>query len=127
MFCPIRARFCQSPEIRAPLPARDFRARTTTPFLREQAGCLILAVKLQPRAAANEIVGVQGAELRVRVTAPPVDSAANAALLEFLTKRLDCARGQLRLLRGHTSRHKLIQITGLGTREVTQRLAIAAS
>lgn len=91
-------------------------------FVREQSGCVWLAVKLQPRASKNEILGPQGNELRIRVTAPPVDSAANAALIEFLAERLDCPRSRVRIARGQTSRHKLLQISGCTAREVLERL-----
>lgn len=97
-------------------------AEPTSQFLREQAGRLTLAVKVQPRASRNEIVAGGGAELRVRVTAPPVDSAANAALIEFLAGVLRCSRGQLSLVRGQTSRHKLIEIRGLTVAEIRERL-----
>ena len=51
----------------------------TPNFLRAQPDGVLLSVKLQPRASANEIGGPLGAELRIKVTAPPVDAAANEA------------------------------------------------
>ena len=50
-------------------------------FLRAQPDGVLLAVKLQPRASKNEIVGPAGEELKIKVTAPPVDAAANEALV----------------------------------------------
>jgi hypothetical protein len=91
-------------------------------FLRVRADGLLLAVKVQPRASRNAVAGVLGDELRIQVTAPPVDSAANAAALEFLADRLRCARRQLTLVRGATSRHKIIQVDGLTAAEVLDRL-----
>jgi len=70
-------------------------------------------VKLQPRASKNEIIGPMGSELRIKVTAPPVDAAANEALLRLLAETLDCPRGKVELVRGHTSRHKVIKLHGL--------------
>jgi len=69
--------------------ARAFMFRTKMEmslpsFLREQADGVLLSIKLQPRASANEIGGVVGSELRVKVTAAPVDAAANEALVRFL-------------------------------------------
>jgi uncharacterized protein (TIGR00251 family) len=92
-------------------------------FLRSADGGVLLAVKLQPRASANAVAGPLGDELRIKVTAPPVDSAANEALVRFLAETLDCPRGRVELLRGHTSRHKTIRITGLSVEDITRRLA----
>ena len=92
-----------------------------TTFLRETSGGTLLSVKLQPRASANEICAPLGDELKIKVTAPPVDAAANQALVEFLAEKLDCSRGQVKLLRGHTSRHKTILLHGLKPEEVLQR------
>ena len=65
-------------------------------------------MKLQPRASKNEIGAPLGGELKIKVTAPPVDAAANEALVKLLAEKLDCPRGKVELLRGHTSRHKTI-------------------
>jgi uncharacterized protein len=92
------------------------------PYLKPQGDGILLAVKLQPRASSNEIGGPMGSELKIKVTAPPVESAANEALLRFLAETLDCARNQIELLRGHTSRHKTIKIRGVSVAEVLQRL-----
>jgi hypothetical protein len=76
-------------------------------------GALLLSVKLQPRASRDEIGEPLGDELRIKVTAPPVDAAANEALLRLLADTLDCPRSQVELVRGHTSRHKLVRLHGL--------------
>jgi uncharacterized protein (TIGR00251 family) len=91
-------------------------------YLREQAGEVLLSVKLQPRASKNEIAEPLGNELRIKVTAPPVDSAANQALIELLADVLDCPRGQLELIRGQTSRHKAIRIRGFSADAVAKCL-----
>ncbi len=80
-------------------------------------------MKVQPRASANQIGEALGAELKIKVTAPPVESAANEALVRFLAEVLDCPRGAVQLVRGQTSRHKTVRITGLGAEEVAARLA----
>jgi uncharacterized protein (TIGR00251 family) len=77
-------------------------------FLRETSGGTLLSVKLQPRASTNEICAPLGDELKIKVTAPPVDAAANAALVKFLAEKLDCSRGRVELIRGHATRHKSI-------------------
>jgi uncharacterized protein len=92
------------------------------PYLRVQPDGVWLSIKLQPRASANEIGEALGNELRIKVTAPPVDSAANEALVRFLAEKLDCARNRVELVRGQTSRHKTIRIHGLTADEVLKRL-----
>ena len=94
-------------------------------FLRVQADGLLLSVKLQPRASANEIVGPLGAELRIKVTAPPVDAAANEALLRLLADTLGCTRAQVELVRGHTSRRKVVKLHGLAPASVLAKLTPA--
>ena len=91
-------------------------------FLRVKHDGLLLAIKLQPRASANEIGEPLADELRIKVTAPPVDAAANQALVEFLADKLDCSRGKVELLRGQTSRHKTIMLHGFKPEEILQRL-----
>ena len=91
-------------------------------YLRAQSDGVLLAIKLQPRASANEIGFPLGEELRIKVTAPPVDAAANEALLQLLSERLDCPRRQLALVRGQTSRHKVVKIYSLSVEEVVERL-----
>jgi len=92
------------------------------PFLTAHTDGVTLAIKLQPRAARTEIGELSGSELRIKVTAPPVDSAANEALVELLAKTLDCSRGQVQLIRGQTSRSKVVKVFGLAATEVLQRL-----
>lgn len=91
-------------------------------FLRAQPEGTLLSVKLQPRASINEIGEPLGAELRIRVTAPPVDAAANEALVQLLADRLDCARGRVELVRGYKSRHKVVKLHGFAPKEVFQKL-----
>jgi uncharacterized protein (TIGR00251 family) len=91
-------------------------------FLSDQPGGAVLAVKLQPRASANQIGEALGNELRIKVTAPPVDSAANEALVRFLAEELGCPRNRVELVRGHTSRHKIVKLHGLTAEAVAARL-----
>lgn len=91
-------------------------------FLRLQPDGVLLSVKLQPRASANEIGEPLGDELRIKVTAPPVDAAANEALVKLLAERLDCARGRIELVRGHKSRHKTIKLHGFTPEDVFHKL-----
>jgi len=92
------------------------------PFIREQPDGILLAIRLQPRASANEIAGAHGNELRIKVTAPPVDSAANEALLKLLADHFDCPRNRVELVRGHTSRHKVVKLHGFSVEYVVASL-----
>ena len=91
-------------------------------FLQPRADGVYLTVKLQPRASKNEIDGPLGGELKIKVTAPPVDAAANEALIELLAEKLECSRGAVRIARGQTSRHKSVRITGLDCETIRRRL-----
>lgn len=91
-------------------------------FLTVQPDGVSLAIKLQPRASANEIGKPLGNELRIKVTAPPVDAAANEALLRLLVETLDCPRGKVELLRGQTSRHKIVKLHGISAAHVLAKL-----
>ena len=82
-------------------------------FLRTESDGVMLSVKLQPRASANEIGEPMGNELRIKVTAPPVDSAANEALIRLLAETLDCPRNRIELVRGNASRHKVLKLHGI--------------
>ncbi len=95
---------------------------TRLTFLRPQPDGVLLAIKLQPRASANEIGSAIGQELKIKVMAPPVDDAANEALVRLLADHFDCGRNRVELVRGHTSRHKLIKLLGLSEAAVTARL-----
>jgi uncharacterized protein (TIGR00251 family) len=98
---------------------------TMPPFLRVQPDGVLLSVKLQPRASADEIGEALGNELRIKVTAPPVDAAANEALIKLLAQQLHCPRNRVDLVRGHTSRHKTIKLYGLAAEDVVTKLGQA--
>jgi len=87
----------------------------------------MLRLRVTPRAATNAIVGwrADGA-LGVRVTAPPVEGAANEALCAFLAHRLALPRSRVRLLRGATSRAKVVCLQGVRAAEVAARLGLPA-
>jgi uncharacterized protein (TIGR00251 family) len=72
----------------------------------------IVTVHVQPGAKRNEIVGLHGAALKIRIAAPPVNGKANAALLAFLAEVFDVPVKQVRLLHGESGRHKVIEIVG---------------
>jgi uncharacterized protein (TIGR00251 family) len=81
-------------------------------------GRVRFAVRVQPRASNNEIAGVHGDALKIRLTAPPVDGAANEELVAFLSKFFVVGRKSVRILAGESSRSKIVEIEGITERAV---------
>ena len=80
------------------------------------------SVHLQPRASKNEIAGLHGSSLKVRVTAPPVEGLANEALIDFLSQSLDIPRRNVCIVSGFSSRNKVVEASEVDL-EAVQRLA----
>lgn len=70
-------------------------------------------VRVQPRASRTEVAGTQQGALKVRLQAPPVDGAANEALVDFLAESLGVPRRQVRIVSGATARTKVVEVTGV--------------
>jgi len=81
-----------------------------------------VSVHVQPRATRSEIVGLHGAALKVRLQAPPVDGAANEALVTLLAERLGVARRAVRVVAGASSRAKTVELDGT-TEDAVRALA----
>jgi uncharacterized protein len=79
---------------------------------------LTIEVKVTPRASRDEIVGMRDGVLGVRVTAAPVDDAANKAVAKLIAKRAGVAKGRVRIARGARGRLKRIEIEGAGPEEL---------
>lgn len=80
------------------------------PAVHWQGTALLLQLQVQPGASRDEIVGLHGERLRVRITAPPVDGKANRHLVEWLATVFDVPRSQVTLLRGESGRAKTVRI-----------------
>jgi uncharacterized protein (TIGR00251 family) len=80
------------------------------PYRRQDAGWL-LDVLVQPRTSRTQLAGLHDGRLKLRLTAPPVDGAANAALLDFLAQCLGLPRGALSVASGSTGRRKTVRIS----------------
>jgi hypothetical protein len=80
---------------------------------------------VQPRASRTEVVGLRGDEIRVRIAAPPVDGAANDALVRFLAERLGVPRSAIRLVSGRSGRRKVVEVAGVMAPEACERLGIS--
>lgn len=83
-------------------------------------------VKMVPRASKNEIAGVEGDTVKVRLNAPPVDGKANAALVKFLAEKLGVSRAQIEIVSGETGRRKLVRVRGITAEQMKRFLNQAA-
>lgn len=83
---------------------------------------LLLDVHVQPRACRNELAGLQGDSLKVRLTSPPVEGAANKLCREFFAKLLGVAKSRVTLVSGEKSRHKRLLIEGVTLEDVEKKL-----
>ena len=75
-------------------------------------------VRVQPRASRSEVCGVHGDALKVRISAPPVDGAANDALVDLLAESLGVARRAVRIVAGATGRSKVVDVDGVRAAQV---------
>ena len=81
-----------------------------------------LALRVQPRASKNEIASERAGTLLVRVTAPPVDGKANAAVRRLIAKRLGVPASRVSIVRGESSRDKLVEVEGIDDAEMRRAL-----
>ncbi len=84
-----------------------------------------LRLRVQPRASRNEVVGLSGDQIRVRIAAPPVDGAANDTLVRFLADRLGVPRSALVMTAGAGSRSKVVLVEGVTRDQVVRRLGLS--
>ncbi|ABO23005.1 DUF167 domain-containing protein [Shewanella loihica] len=71
---------------------------------------LVIRLYIQPKASRDQIVGPHGDELKVAITAPPIDGKANAHLCKFLAKQFKTAKGNILIEKGELGRHKQIRV-----------------
>ena len=91
-------------------------------WLHAVAEGIIIDLHVQPRASRNQIAGVQGEALKVRLTSPPVEGAANKLCGEYFAKLLGVAKGEVRLVAGERSRHKRLLVRGVVEEEARRRI-----
>jgi uncharacterized protein len=101
-----------------PLPAHY----GTMTWLRADPNGVVLSVRIVPRAGKNEVSGLLGDALKIRLQAPPIEGKANEALIRFLADVLDVSPRQVRLLSGQTSRNKTVLVEGLSEADTRGRL-----
>jgi uncharacterized protein (TIGR00251 family) len=98
----------------------------TAGWVRDDAGGAVLELLVVPRAARTRVLGEHGGRLKLQLAAPPVDGAANEALLTFLAGALRLKRSAVVLLRGESARRKVVRVEGLGAEGVAAALAADA-
>lgn len=86
---------------------------------------VLFTVHVQPRSSRNEVCGVQGNELKLRLTAPPVEDAANKLCIEFIARLLGIAKSRVSISSGARSRHKTIKVTGIASENILSLLKSA--
>ena len=88
----------------------------------EANGSVTFAVRVVPRSSRNQIVGVEGGVLKIKLTAPPVEGAANAALIEFVAEWLGVRRSAVSIISGAKVRSKLVRVKGVTRVQVLGRV-----
>lgn len=92
-------------------------------LFRESPNGVTFRVKVVPRATREEIVGVEGEAIKIRLQAPPVEGRANEALVKFLAKLLRVPRAHIEILHGASARDKVIRVRGASLEHVKRVLA----
>lgn len=91
--------------------------------LQSRDDTVTLEVRVAPRASRAAIVGVHAGALKVALTAPPVDGAANAALIELLADELGVPKRAVEITRGERSKNKTVRVTGVTAEQVRALVA----
>ncbi len=95
-------------------------------IVEDEEGCSFL-VRVAPRGRRDEIIGLHGDALKVRLTAPPVEGRANRALVKFLARQLGVPSGAVEIRSGHTGRQKRVWVRGVTAEEVRALAAVPPS
>lgn len=92
-------------------------------LIRETGAGVDLLVRVRPRARKCALAGIHDGALKVKVTAPPVDQAANRALVEFFASLLKIPKSRIGLVSGESRRIKTLRINGIGKQEFLRRIS----
>jgi len=82
-----------------------------------------ISLRVYPNASRNEVVGFANGILRVKVSAPPSKGKANRELITFLSRLLGVGKGSVNIIKGHTTRNKVVAVDGLSQEEVMKQLS----
>ena len=86
-----------------------------------------IKVRVQPKSSRNQVDGFQDGALRVRVTAAPTEGQANAAVIALLAKTLGVSKSRLEIIRGYSSRDKVVSVDTLTEQEVRRKLGVGVN
>lgn len=100
------------------------KGRPTSRKQKQTELSVILSVRIQPRSSKNSFTRMEDGSLKIRLTAPPVDGAANEALVKFLSDILSIGKSQIEIISGHTSREKRVKLSGMSEADVNRLLNI---
>lgn len=95
-------------------------SRSDQPLCIVNGDGIVLNLHIQPRASKCEVCGVQGDALKIRLTSPPVDGAANKLCREFLAELFQVPKSSVEIISGENSRHKRVRITARDTARLQQ-------
>jgi len=101
----------------------EVRRPDAQPWLTMVDAGVALTLRVIPRARRDEVVGIHGEHLKVRVSAPAVEGAANRSLIAFLARILGVRRRQIHIQSGERSRCKRVHVSGLSMADVLRRLS----
>jgi uncharacterized protein (TIGR00251 family) len=83
-----------------------------------------LRLRIQPRASRTEVAGLHGDSIRIRLSAPPVDGAANDALIHFLATTLGVSTRAVEIMSGHAGRQKTVLVRGVGRAAAAEAMGL---
>ena len=86
-----------------------------------------IKVRVQPKSSRNQVDGFQDGALRVRVTAAPTEGQANAAVIALLAKTLGVSKSRLEIIRGYSSRDKVVSVDTLTEQEVRRKFGVGVN
>ncbi|MEA1971521.1 MAG: DUF167 domain-containing protein, partial [Thermodesulfobacteriota bacterium] len=79
---------------------------------------VVFNIRVIPRASRCELAGVQGDALKIRITAPPVEGAANKECIRLLSDMLKVKKSQIKIIAGHRSKNKRVAISGINRKDI---------
>ncbi|WP_415062331.1 DUF167 domain-containing protein [Bdellovibrio sp.] len=87
-------------------------------------GGVRLHLFIQPKSSKNEVIGPHNGELKIKITAPPIDGRANEGLIEFLSDHFDIPKRNVILVKGDTGRHKTVDLLGVDEERAKELLKL---
>ncbi|MBI3584957.1 MAG: YggU family protein [Nitrospinae bacterium] len=99
-----------------------FKSKCAVLKIREAENYVTFSVRVQPRSSRNEICGIYGDAIKIKLTSPPVEGEANEGLIKFLAGILKISKGQIEIISGQKSKSKLIKIRGIKKERIEECL-----